>query len=511
MQYYYTKDDGLVSSGLNRTFDSLFRATDEEFSEWVGLLADAVANKWDSQGKPPKGGVALEQFPVQFSRICSVDTRNFWAKDEQTRKVECVADSAKVSIANCFFPNILKAKDSLTETDAVSVYEMYRDLDRRHALYAVLHKAIKADGFYEFSPIYRVSQSFSGDLRRHALSHVQEVLIAEAQGVARESLWVEATSKAERRTPRISGKELKNLADAGLLKPHHHPGVALAEISDNALFRIRRYGIGANAAKVLPAAYRFVELGVGVAPNNFPAGIAKLLYEYALNGLEDQNEYVIYDPSMGFGGRLLAAMSLRDKCIHYVGTDPNTENWIDEVGISRYEYMERTFFSHIRYGESFRGTYICSGSEDVRENAEFKNLKGKLDFVFTSPPYFAAEIYSEEGTQSSIKFSDYDAWRDEFLKPTLQTCVEWLKPKRYLAFNIADVSVGGTQFPLERDLVNILKECGVEFVDRIKMVLAVAPSARVRKDTKQPATKNFCKINGKWRKYEPIFVFYKHD
>ena len=28
------------------------------------------------------------------------------------------------------------------------------------------------------------------------------------------------------------------------------------------------------------------------------------------------------------------------KQIHYVGTDPNTDNFIDEVGISRYEYVE---------------------------------------------------------------------------------------------------------------------------------------------------------------------------
>jgi elongation factor Ts len=74
---------------------------------------------------------------------------------------------------------------------------------------------------------------------------------------------------------------------------------------------------------------------------------------------------------MGFGGRLLGALSLRDRRIHYIGTDPNTENWIKEIGISRYEYMERVFKSHVRFGEPFTGTYICSGSEDVSKNAEF--------------------------------------------------------------------------------------------------------------------------------------------
>ena len=246
-----------------------------------------------------------------------------------------------------------------------------------------------------------------------------------------------------------------------------------------------------------------------MAPNNFPAAIAKLLYKYATDKLLDQEEIVIYDPSMGFGGRLLGALSLRDRAIHYIGTDPNTENWIKELGISRYEYMERTFKSHVRWGKPFKGTYICSGSEDVASNQEFKKYKGKLDFIFTSPPYFCAEIYSDEPTQSSIKYKDYESWRDNFLGATLKTCAEWLKPERMLAFNIADMKVGNTQYPLEEDTVRILKECGLEYKGKLKMVLSVAPNMRINKATGQPSTKNYCIVNGKWRKYEPIFLFYK--
>ncbi len=31
----------------------------------------------------------------------------------------------------------------------------------------------------------------------------------------------------------------------------------------------------------------------------------------------------------------------------------------------------------------------------------------------------------------------------------------------------------------------------------------------INKATGQPSTKNYCIVNGKWRKYEPIFLFYK--
>jgi hypothetical protein len=63
--------------------------------------------------------------------------------------------------------------------------------------------------------------------------------------------------------------------------------------------------------------------------------------------------------------------------------------------------------------------------------------------------------------------------------------------------------------PLEHDTLEILKACGLRFERKLRMVLALSPSMKIKKETGQPSMKNFCIINGKWRKYEPIFVFYK--
>ena len=370
--------------------------------------------------------------------------------------------------------------------------------------------SIRQDGFYGLSPIHRVDALYKGSLRREAKRFVEDILTKESDGVGDSSLWIDASDKIERRTPRISVKELKMLQEKGLLKEKHLKGVDLTKVSNDSLYRIRVYKTGDYSRKILPVAYRFIQVSGVIAPNNFPTGIARLLYkQYAVDHCKDQKEIVIYDPSMGFGSRALAALSLREKAFHYVGTDPNTENWIDEIGISRYEYLERVFKSHIKWGEAFKGTYICNGSEVVKSNKEFKKLKGKVDFVFTSPPYFSAEIYSSEATQSTSKYKEYDSWRDNFLKATLETCVQWLKPNRYLAFNIADVTVGDIQYPLEKDTVDILISLGMRYDGKLKMVLAKSPSMRVKHYTSQPSTKNFCVVNGKWRKYDPIFIFYK--
>lgn len=509
MAYFYTKSDELVKSTINKSFPELFNCSDEAFSKWVNTLCLAVTKQWDEKGQPPKAGVKLEDMGKEFERICRVNTDKMWFKDEQTRALDCVIDGARVAIANSFFPNILKAKDTVGEDKAISVYDLFAKKSARPKTLAVLRKCIRDDGFYEFSPIYRPPTSYKGDLRKEARRVVEEILNEEATGKSTRSLWLELSEQIEKRTPRINAKELKALKLKGLLKPKHLKGLNLNKVNEDALFRIRVYGINDKSASVLPKIFRHLELGAGIAPNNFPSAIARLLYKYTTEKCKSQKEIVIYDPSMGFGGRLLGALSLRDRRIHYIGTDPNTENWIDEIGISRYEYLEKVFKSHVRFGEEFKGTYLCSGSEDVSKNPEFKKYKGKVDFIFTSPPYFSAEIYSDEPTQSSIKYKEYDSWRDNFLRPTLKTCAEWLKRDRNLAFNIADINVGNKQYPLEEDTVEILKEYGLQYVGKLKMVLAVSPSMKVKKQTNQPSMKNFCIVNGKWRKYEPIFIFYK--
>ena len=73
--------------------------------------------------------------------------------------------------------------------------------------------------------------------------------------------------------------------------------------------------------------------------------------------------------------------------------------------------------------DTFRGTYLCLGSEEATQSEEFRALKGKVDLVFTSPPYFSAERYGDDEAQSSIKFDSYHNWRSGFLAPTLKTAV----------------------------------------------------------------------------------------
>ena len=105
-------------------------------------------------------------------------------------------------------------------------------------------------------------------------------------------------------------------------------------------------------------------------------------------------------------------MSSRKK-VHYVGTDPNPDNFIDKLGISRYEYVAKfyndncvddfsdsltTFFDVEKQGNTYE--LFQDGSELIHNNPKFQKYKGKLDISFTSPPYFNREQYSQDETQS---------------------------------------------------------------------------------------------------------------
>ena len=161
------------------------------------------------------------------------------------------------------------------------------------------------------------------------------------------------------------------------------------------------------------------------------------------------------------------------------------------------------------FGETNSGTVYQLGSEDFPETPAYQQYAGKGEMVFSSPPYFNREAYSEDANQSYKKFTSYDLWRDKFLRVTLQHTFDWLNHERYLLWNIADLKVGKKFLPLEQDSKQIAQEIGYVYKETILMALMNMPGAnRVTKDGEATA-KNYLKMNGKIMKYEPVHVFWK--
>lgn len=196
--------------------------------------------------------------------------------------------------------------------------------------------------------------------------------------------------------------------------------------------------------------------------SNFRPTVAKLIYNTYGNGGK------VWDMSGGYGGRLLGFLS--SNCTSYTATDPCTEtvNGLNDL----YDTYKDLTDKEVKI--------IKSGSEDYLPEKE------SLDLCFTSPPYFNTEMYSNENTQSYMKFDSKQVWLDDFLGKTMQNCWYGLKPGRYMIINIANVS---SFKDLEQETIRKAQEIGFVLEDTKYMVLS--------------------SVSGNGKKFEPIFIFKK--
>ena len=156
--------------------------------------------------------------------------------------------------------------------------------------------------------------------------------------------------------------------------------------------------------------------------SQFKPSIAKTFYDYF------KSEYVL-DFSAGWGDRL-AGFYCGETTKRYVGIDPNTINHPNYKKQVEFYKKHQTFFEEPKVVD-----FICKPAEDV-DYSEYENY---FDTVFTSPPYFNVEKYSDEDTQSYLRYQDIDSWNKNFLQKTIGKIIPTIKSGGILAVNIADV------------------------------------------------------------------------
>lgn len=193
--------------------------------------------------------------------------------------------------------------------------------------------------------------------------------------------------------------------------------------------------------------------------SNFRPTVAKFIYnEYGNNG-------VVWDMSCGWGGRLFGFLS--SNCKKYIGTEPSKKTFIG--------LLELKNDFNIKEIELFN-----IGSEN------YNPKKNSLDLCFTSPPYFDTEKYSNDCSQSYIRFKTKKSWLNGFYKKTMYNCFNGLKKGGYMVINISNTSKYNW---IENQTTLIASELGFVLINTLKLELSA--------------------ISGKGSKYEPIFIFKK--
>jgi hypothetical protein len=154
--------------------------------------------------------------------------------------------------------------------------------------------------------------------------------------------------------------------------------------------KVRTWGLEKMSALYLSWIRRAVYMASGMHnPSFFRPHLAKqiILSTNKING-------TLFDPCAGWGGRMLGTTSAG---WNYIGCEPN---------VTTYGHLlEMVDFLDI---SNFVTLYNCS-----YEDLDLSTI-GKVDVVLTSPPYFDLELYSNDNSQSYIKYSTYSSWLDNW-------------------------------------------------------------------------------------------------
>ena len=545
---YFYEQSKFSEYKSNTTYHQLLGLTDDEFNDWARLIRKEIVDAWDIDGQPPVKGKDEAGIISHLGKL-KKDECNFFIKDDDDDESLGILKNfnKSQSVVNQFFPTMLKTRISIGESadGGTSIYDYFAEDSLEDGFIKTMARAVKRDSMYAWcrslttvkdensfwngqTPYKFVKDVYDGKIFTGKWENHDIVLHRTTEASIRKYGPLNETKQTYGTILFLTSKQVRRLAKEGVLNKRQMSNIG--DVPDSKtlkngkivkyVYNVRWYNINDG---IFPRIVQAFRLGLGQPAVNFPALTAKWIYENYTNHIKQEEPLHIYDSSSGWGGRIMGAMSSRKKT-HYVGTDPNPDNFIDDLGISRYEYMAKyyndkvvdthsetmsNFFAVEKQGNTYE--LFQDGSELISNNPKFQKYKGKLDLSFTSPPYFNREQYSQDENQSFKAYSEYEDWRDNFLRPTLTTIYEYLKNDRYILWNIADIKIGKSiYFPLEQDSIDILQSLGGEYKGKLKMTMAAMIGANVNKrESIETGMKNLVQVGSTWYKYEPIFVFHK--
>lgn len=147
-------------------------------------------------------------------------------------------------------------------------------------------------------------------------------------------------------------------------------------------------------------------------PSSFPIPVMLSLLEH----IKDPR---ILDISAGWGDRLIGACKLN---AFYTACDPNTK-------------LSKAYKDIIDiHGSHDRQKVFCSPFEDWIIEGD-----SQYNVLFTSPPFFNLEIYTDEPNQSIERYKTIDDWINKFILVCLEKCNRQLSPNAKVYLHLADV------------------------------------------------------------------------
>jgi hypothetical protein len=213
--------------------------------------------------------------------------------------------------------------------------------------------------------------------------------------------------------------------------------------------------------------------------------IENRLYPLLPRELRENPNKTIFSPVMSWCSYLIAFMHLDDTWKNYVGIDVIRD-------VCRKAIMLRKYYGKLNpliFGEQQkRVKIICKPSEDVHSEGVLEKKMGeKVELVIACFPYFNMEEYSGE-LQSTKQYPDYSDWLKKYVEPTIDMCINILKPGGIFAYITNNYSTLGTRktrmyYDLKTDFMNIcLSKLELEYRDKYILVNRTSPLRMAKKE-----------------------------
>jgi len=196
---------------------------------------------------------------------------------------------------------------------------------------------------------------------------------------------------------------------------------------------------------------------------------------------------IILDPFAGGSVRGVVASYL-DR--NYIGIDLSQKQ-VDE-NKKQFEEIKSRFLPFTS------PTWLCDTSENVGNL-----IDKKVDFIFSCPPYYDLEVYSDDSRDIS-NCATYDEFLGIYEK-IIAECCKLLKDDRFACFVVGNVRDSkGFYYDLVGDTIRAFEKCGLRYYNEAILVTSVG-SLPVR------ITKQFNSGRKLGKMHQNILIFYKGD
>ena len=521
---HYTTAEAVLSDPLvNVTFADVVAMDDAAWHAWLTRVRVAILRQWDAIGVPPRTGLSEAELAQAADRLIADDASKVWTTDDDG--AECLsAPSTSGGFVGNWFETMMKTRIvTSTKSEGLSIYDIFANDDlwaRYVKSYAVRH--FRKDSFYAYSRAIHTHEDLptrpgvvpvsAEDYLRQLAAHprVESASLFDDAPTTTYGVWLAPANADEDYNgyseKMSSGRQIWTMSQEDALRLKDDPTMPAAWFRfvapdlKKSHYMVRLFD---SDTRIFPDGFRSFRISMTNSVVNFPPLVARALYERY-----GPDHGVYWDPSSGWAGRLAGTITSPKRPL-YIGTDPNTDHlWTDADGVAHSKYTELAAYlgQRMPLAERPRVLFFPCGSEVMRDQPKFQAYKGAVDVIGTSCPYLWKEWYSDDPEQSCVKFSEFEGWCDGFLRPTIETAAEWLKPGGYLWWNIADVRFDGKLYPLEQRSMDYAKAAGLEYVTTHRMLLASMPGGN-RVINGQGTAKNVTKVRGRITKYEPVYIF----